>query len=331
VPLPGDSISHTKYDYLRNELKSIEGVQQISYSTNTPAEDNSDNWSTFRYNHAPKETDFYAIIKFSDQNYVPVYNLSILAGRNLEASDTVKEFLVNESVLKSLNIHNPDDILNKEISIWGDHFKGKVVGVLKDYHNRSFRAPDAPMLMTSSKFFYGLANIKLNTAYTKPALKKMEQLWNRTFPEFVFEYRFLDDKIASFYKQENQLSSFYKIFAVLAIFLSCLGLYGLASFMAAQRIKEVGIRKVLGATVANVVYLFSKEFILLIAIAFAIAAPIAWYFMHGWLQSYVYRISISWWIFAVGGMASIIIALGTVSIQAVKAALTSPVKNLRTE
>jgi len=141
----------------------------------------------------------------------------------------------------------------------------------------------------------------------------------------------LDDKIESFYKQENQLSNLYKIFAVIAIFLSCLGLYGLASFMAVQRIKEVGIRKVLGASVSGVVYLFSKEFIILITIAFIIASPVAWYFMNQWLQDYVYRINISWWIFIVGGISSIIIALMTVSFQAIKAALANPVKSLRSE
>jgi ABC-type antimicrobial peptide transport system permease subunit len=141
----------------------------------------------------------------------------------------------------------------------------------------------------------------------------------------------LDDKIANFYKQENQLSQLYKIFAAIAIFLSCLGLYGLASFMAVQRIKEVGIRKVLGATAGNIVYLFSKEFIILIAIAFAIATPIAWHYMHQWLQDYAYRINISWWLFAAGGLAAIIIALATISFQAIKAAIANPVKSLRTE
>ncbi|MEP6949770.1 MAG: FtsX-like permease family protein [Ginsengibacter sp.] len=135
----------------------------------------------------------------------------------------------------------------------------------------------------------------------------------------------------NFYKQENQLSHLSKIFAMIAIFLSCLGLYGLASFMAVQRIKEVGIRKVLGATASNIVYLFSKEFILLISIAFAIAAPTAWYFMHQWLQNYPFRIELSWWIFGIAGVASIVIALATVSIQAIKAAIANPVRSLRSE
>jgi ABC-type antimicrobial peptide transport system permease subunit len=184
--------------------------------------------------------------------------------------------------------------------------------------------------MATNQTMYREASIKLTTniASTMQSIKK---IWQQTFPDYVYEYKFLDDKIASFYKQETQLSQLYKIFAAIAIFLSCLGLYGLASFMAVQRIKEVGIRKVLGATSANIVYLFSKEFIILIAIAFAIATPIAWYYMHKWLQDYVYRINISWWIFLTGGIVAIIIALATISFQAIKAAVANPVKSLRTE
>ncbi|MBA2561488.1 MAG: FtsX-like permease family protein, partial [Chitinophagaceae bacterium] len=206
-----------------------------------------------------------------------------------------------------------------------------VVGVLKDFNDRSFRQDLAPLLITTNITMYNQAGIKLATTNIASTLQSVKTIWEQTFPNFVYEYKFLDDKIESFYKQENQLAQLYKIFAAIAIFLSCLGLYGLASFMAVQRIKEVGIRKVLGATAGNIVYLFSKEFIVLIAIAFAIATPIAWYFMNKWLQAYVYRIDISWWMFIVGGVGAILIALATVSFQAIKAALTNPVKSLRTE
>jgi ABC-type antimicrobial peptide transport system permease subunit len=162
-------------------------------------------------------------------------------------------------------------------------------------------------------------------------MQSIKKIWQQTFPGYVYEYRFLDDKIAGFYQQENQLSQLYKIFAAIAIFLSCLGLYGLASFMAAQRIKEVGIRKVLGATAGNIVYLFSKEFVILISIAFVIATPLAWYFMHQWLQNYAYRIEVSWLIFLAGGIAAIMIALATISFQAIKAAMANPVESLRSE
>ncbi|MDQ6761683.1 MAG: FtsX-like permease family protein, partial [Bacteroidota bacterium] len=195
----------------------------------------------------------------------------------------------------------------------------------------SLRDNLSPLLIATNSTMYRQASIKLSTGNMATTMQSIKKIWQQTLPNSVYEYTFLDDKIASFYKQESQLSQLYKIFAAIAIFLSCLGLYGLASFMAVQRIKEVGIRKVLGATAGNIVYLFSKEFILLIAIAFVIATPLAWYFMHQWLQDYVYRINISWWLFAAGGLAAIIIALVTVSFQAIKAALANPVKSLRTE
>jgi len=331
VPFRVDSAWFSKVDYLRQQLLSVNGVQAVSFNSNTPVEDANDIWSTFKFDHAIKEADFKAITKFADNEYVPTYKLALIAGRNLQPSKMTREFLVNESLMKSLGITNPNEILNKEISMWGDQIKCPVVGVLKDFNDRSFRQDLAPLLITTDNVMYNQAGIKLATTNISSTLQSVKKIWEQTFPNFVYEYRFLDKKIESFYKQENQLAQLYKIFAAIAIFLSCLGLYGLASFMAVQRIKEVGIRKVLGATAGNIVYLFSKEFIILIAIAFAIATPLAWYFMHQWLQGYVYRINISWWLFAAGGLGAIIIALATISFQAIKAAIANPVKSLRTE
>jgi ABC-type antimicrobial peptide transport system permease subunit len=331
VPFRVDSAWFSKVDYLKQQLLSVNGVQAVSFSSNTPVEDADDMWSTFKFDNATKEADFKAITKFADNEYVPAYKLQLVAGRNLQPSKFTQEFLVNESLVKSLGFKKPEDILNKEISIWGDKIKCPVVGVLKDFNDRSFRNDLAPLLITTNNTMYSQAAIKLATTNISSTLQSVKTIWQQTFPDFVYEYRFLDDKIESFYKQENQLAQLYKIFAAIAIFLSCLGLYGLASFMAAQRIKEVGIRKVLGATAGNIVYLFSKEFIILIAIAFAIATPIAWYYMHEWLQDYAYRINISWWLFAEGGLAAIIIALATISFQAIKAAIANPAESLRTE
>jgi putative ABC transport system permease protein len=213
----------------------------------------------------------------------------------------------------------------------GGLIKCPVVGVLKDFNDRSLRHNLSPLLIATNATMYRQASIKLSTTNITSTMQSVKKIWEQTFPNNVYEYRFLDDKIDSFYKQENQLSQLYKIFAAIAIFLSCLGLYGLASFMAVQRIKEVGIRKVLGATATNIVYLFSKEFIILISIAFVIATPIAWYFMHQWLQNYPFRIELSWWIFLIGGLLSVIIALLTVSFQAIKAAIANPVDSLRSE
>jgi putative ABC transport system permease protein len=331
VPFRVDSLRIARLDYLKNQLLSVNGVQAVSYSSNTPVENANDNWSPIKFNKAIKETDFKAITKFADKGYVPAYKLKLIAGRNLRPNKMTREFLVNESLMESLGIKNPDEILNKEISIWNGQIKCPVVGVLKDFNDRSFRNDLAPLVITTDVAMYNQAGIKLATKNISSTMQSVKQIFEQTFPDFVYEYKFLDEKIESFYQQENQLAALYKIFAAIAIFLSCLGLYGLASFMAAQRIKEVGIRKVLGATAGNIVYLFSKEFIILIAIAFAIATPIAWYYMHQWLQAYVYRINISWWLFAAGGLASIVIALATISFQALKAAIANPVKSLRSE
>ncbi|MDB4920055.1 ABC transporter permease, partial [Mucilaginibacter sp.] len=331
VPFRVDSLRIARLEYLKNQLLSVNGVQAVSYSSNTPVEDANDTWSAIRFNHAIKETDFKAITKFADEGYVPAYKLQLIAGRNLQPSKMTKEFLVNESLVESLGLKKPEDILNKEISIWSDNIKCPVVGVVKDFNDRSFRNNLAPLVITQDVAMYNQVGIKLATTNISSTMLAVKKIFDRTFPDFVYEYKFLDDKIASFYKQENQLSALYKIFAAIAIFLSCLGLYGLASFMAVQRIKEVGIRKVLGATAGSIVYLFSKEFIILIAIAFAIATPIAWYYMHQWLQAYAYRITISWWLIAAGGLAAIIIALATISFQAIKAAKANPVKSLRSE
>ncbi|MBI1783262.1 MAG: FtsX-like permease family protein, partial [Sphingobacteriales bacterium] len=233
--------------------------------------------------------------------------------------------------VKSLGLKRAEDIIGKEISMLNGLIKCPVVGVVKDFNDRSLHSGLAPLLMATNSTMYRQASIKLSNTNIASSMEGIKKIWEHTFPDYVYEYHFLDEKIAGFYKQENQLSQLYKIFAAIAIFLSCLGLYGLASFMAAQRIKEVGIRKVLGASPGNIVYLFSREFVILIVIAFVIAAPIAWYYMHQWLQDYAYRVTISLWLFAAGGLAAIFIALVTISFQAIRAALTNPVKSLRTE
>jgi len=326
-----DTVFFRREEHLRQQLLSVNGVQTVSFSSNTPVEDADDIWSTFKFDHAVKDADFKAITKFADDKYVPAYKLQLVAGRNLQPSGMTREFLVNESFMKSLGIKTPDEILNKEISMWGDRIKCPVVGVLKDFNDRSFRHYPAPLLITTNRTMYSQAAIKLETKNISATLHSVKTIWEQTLPDFVYEYNFLDDKIAGFYKQESQLARLYEVFAAIAIFLSCLGLYGLALFMAVQKTKEVGIRKVLSASAYKIVYLFSKEFIMLIAIAFAIALPISWYFMHNWLQNYAYRIIISWWLFAAGGFAAIVIALTTISFQAMKAASANPVKSLRSE
>ncbi|SKB41634.1 ABC transporter permease [Daejeonella lutea] len=329
VPFRPDSTGTRGTDYLRQQLMKVNGVQSLSFSSNTPAEDDNEMWSKVQLVNDSKESDFQVITKFADEGYVDTYKLQLVAGKNLQPSGHTSEFLVNESLVKSLGFKRPEDILNKELSIMGGLIKLPVVGVLKDFNDRSLRHGLAPLVITTNSTMYRQTAIKLSTTNINATLGAIQKVWEQSFPDYVYEYKFLDEKIESFYKQEDQLAQLYKIFASIAIFLSCLGLYGLASFMAVQRIQEVGIRKVLGASAGNIVLLFSKEFIVLIAVAFLIASPLTWYFMNNWLQDYVYRINISWWLFAAGGLAAMIVALATISFQAVKAAGANPVKSLK--
>jgi ABC-type antimicrobial peptide transport system permease subunit len=331
VLIPRDSVSMGKIDYLSNTLLAINGIQNVSFSSNTPTEYRTNNWSRFVYGNASKETDFYSIRKGIDHNYLETYGLSLVAGRNVKKSSEAIEVLVNEDLMKRLGVTDPNEILNKKASLAGGRIEGEIVGVVKDYHSSTFKDGMSSILMVNRKSWFGLAGIKLTTNNISNSISAIEEIWDDTFPNYAFEYQFLDDKIANFYAEEKKLSQMYKLFAIIAILLSCLGLYGLASFMVNQRTKEAGIRKVLGATVSNIVYLFSKEFIVLIAIAFLIAAPLAWHFMGQWLEEYTYHIDITWAVFVLGGLGALLIALSTVSYQAIKAAIANPVESLRTE
>ncbi|HEY0433378.1 MAG TPA: ABC transporter permease, partial [Chitinophagaceae bacterium] len=240
VPLPSDSASNSRLSYLKQQLQTIKGVSEVSFNSNTPIEDNDDNWTMPVFDHAEKQVDFWSIIKTADNNFTNVYTLPLRAGRNLQPSDTMREFLVNELFMHNLHITDPNEILGKDLSFGNK--KGPIVGILKDFNTRSFRDSLASLIVTTTRRDYNQASIKLLTKDVRPVMSSIEELWNNAYPDFVFEYKFLDDKIENFYKQEDQLSYLYKIFACIAILLSCLGLYGLASFMAVQRIKEVGIR-----------------------------------------------------------------------------------------
>jgi putative ABC transport system permease protein len=330
VPIPSDSASLTKLDYLKTRLSGLGSVQRVSFSFASPA-DNGNWFSPLRFGHSQKDSDFPVNLKWADHDYIPAYNLQLIAGRNIKRTDTVAEFVVNESLIRKFGYTDAQQALNKEIDLWDGFYRGPVVGVIKDFHSAALQDEITPVVIASNRDNYNMATIKLKPGKLQHSIIGIEQLWNQAFPDYVFEYQFLDQKIAGFYTQEQQLSQLYRLFAIIAIFLSCLGLYGLASFMAAQRIKEVGIRKVLGASVQHVVFLFSKEFILLICIAFVIAAPVAYYYMNNWLQDFAYRIDIEWWVFALAAAISLLIALLTVSSQAIRAAISNPVNNLRTE
>ncbi len=328
--LPGDSLSRTKIDRFYNDLKNINGVKAVSLSAFAPSGGGS--WATdlrTENNKSKTEPDMIVTMKPADTGFFRLYNLHIIAGRIYFPSDTIREFVVNETVVKNLGIRDPAQAIGKMINVSGKN--GPIVGVVKNFHVNSLRDPIGPVVMTTIKNSYGLANIQIDMHKAKTVIAALQNTWNKNYPDFVFEYGFVDQAIADYYKQENQLSVLFKIFSGLSIFISCLGLYGLISYMAVQRKKEIGIRKVLGAPVLDIVVLLSKEFTILIGIAFVIAAPIAWYFMHQWLQQYTFRISIGVWFFIITIAGAISIAWLTVGYTAIKAAMANPVDSLRSE
>jgi ABC-type antimicrobial peptide transport system permease subunit len=326
---PGDSLSRTKIDFLKEEIRKVGGIANVSFSTFAPSVNDGSYTDLRTTTNDSQNPDMIVSLKFADTAYFRLYNLALVAGRLYFPADTMREFVVNETVIKNLGIQNPQDAIGKLIKVAGKTCP--IVGVVKDFHVNSLRDPIGPVLLTTFKDAYGLANIKIDLSRASSIIPALKNIWDTNFPDYVFEYGFLDQSIAAYYKQENQLSQLYKIFSGIAIFISCLGLYGLISFMAVRRKKEISIRKVLGAPVSDIVVMLSKEFTLLIAIAFLIASPIAWYVMHKWLEQYTFRIPISALYFIATIACSLCIAWFTVGYTAIKAALANPVKSLRTE
>ncbi len=330
VPMANDSARLSKMEVLKTQLLQQAGIKNVSLSTFSPM-DNAGWDGDFKFDNATKKSDFNPDFKWADADYFKTYNIQFIAGRPYYPADSVNGFVVNELMVKKLGFKNPEDILGKRINIFDGTIVAPVVGVVKDFNGSSLKKGMKPVALGSWKLVYRVFNIKIEPQQAKQTLAAIEKLWNKTYPDFVYEYQFLDEKIASFYKQENQLSELFKIFASIAIFISCLGLHGFVSFMAEQRTKEVGIRKVLGASVSGIVYLFSKEFTLLIGISFLIATPLAYFFMHKWLQHFAYRIDIGVGIFLLTILISEMIAWLTVGYQAIKAAIANPVTSLRSE
>jgi putative ABC transport system permease protein len=330
VSFPEDSVSVSKAPTLKNRLLQISGIKNVSLSAFSPIDDSHWN-SDFNFDNSPAPTDFNADLKWADADYFKTYNLQFVAGMPFRESDSVKGFVVNESLVRKLGFNDPLRILGKKVNLWDGQIVAPIVGVVKDFHSSPLNKKINPVLIGSWKDVYDMANIKVSMADLSSTMQKIKKIWDSTYPKFIYKYTFLDDKINDFYKNEATLSVLYSIFAGIAIFISCLGLYGLVSFMTIQRTKEVGIRKVLGASAGNIVYLFSREFTLMIIIAFILASPIAYYIMQNWLDKFAYRINLGFGIFLATIVASLLVAWLSVGYRALKAANTNPVNSLRYE
>jgi putative ABC transport system permease protein len=328
INVNADSAVHTQSEVFKQKLLQTPGIKSVSFSSEAPSSDNASS-TNFSYDHKPEQS-FDLFRKYADQDYFATYGLQLAAGRIYSKSDTVKEVIVNETLVKRLNIKNPSDIIGKEIRMGTAPWK-TIVGVVKDFNATSLREEIRPMIIAQRKDRYAVFGIQFRSSDIAKTQAAVESIWNDHFPAHAFTGSYMDENIARFYRQEEQLSLLYKVFAGIAIFISCLGLYGLVSFMAVQRKKETGIRKVLGASVRDIVFLFSKELTLLIMAGFLIAIPVSYTLMNNWLQDFAFRIQINPAMFLMVILLSVIIAWITVGYISIKAAIANPVRSLRSE
>ena len=332
MPLEG-GLQKTFFAF-KDELLKQPGIKNISSAQSSPLEVGS---STQGVRWPGKDTT--KLILFSNNpityDYVKTMGIELLAGRDFDPSyslDTMN-YLVNEAAARKIGYKDP---VGKELTMWGD--KGTIIGLMKDFHHNSLHVPIEPLILRLYKGswvkeggYWGNVIIRTEKGQSKQALASMEKVFKKFSPGFPFKYYFTDDEIEKNYKAEYTVSKLSRYFAFLAIFISCLGLFGLVTFTAEQKTKEIGIRKVLGASVTGIVRMLSKDFLKLVLLAAVIAFPVAWWLMHKWLMDFEYRIEIGWWVFVVAGIVALLIALLTISFQSIKAAIANPVKSLRTE
>jgi len=330
MPLEGEL--QKTYPTFKEQLLKQPGIKYVSSAQSNPLEVGS---STSGVRWPGKDTT--KLILFSSNpityDYIKTMGIQLVEGRDFSTEyglDTMN-YLVNEAAAKKIGYKDP---VGKELTMWGD--KGMIVGLMKDYHHNSLHVPIEPLILRLHKMswggnYWGNVIVRTEKGKTKQAIASMEKLYKQFNPGFPFKYYFTDDEIANRYKAEYTVSKLSRYFAFLAIFISCLGLFGLVTFTAEQKTKEIGIRKVLGASVTGIVGMLSKDFLTLVVIAAVIAFPVAWLAMHRWLNDFAYRVNIGWWVFVMAGVIALLIALLTISFQSIKAAIANPVKSLRTE
>lgn len=326
IPIEGELTE--KYNLFKQRAVTLAGVTSVSRMRQTPTGHHhyKGDISWPGKNPDDKESIADVIVGY---DFVKTLKLQLKDGRDFSTSHGTDSanFLVNESMAARLGYHNP---IGKKLS-WGSE-EGMIIGVLKDFHFYSMHTSIDPMVIRlNEKQKYGTILVRVEAGKAKEALSALENLSNEVNPKTPFTYQFADEQYARLYNNEQLVSRLASWFACIAIFISCLGLFGLASFTAEQRTKEIGVRKVLGASVSNIVSLLAANFLKPVVIAIVIAIPVAQYWMHGWLQGFAYKIGMDWWMFALAGMIAIVIAMITVSFQAIKAAMANPVKSLRTE
>jgi len=331
IPIPenerfGNRDGTSKMKTLREELSVISGVEMASLSSRPPS---SGSVSSTDFQIEGREEHFGIQVKLVDGNYLNIYGIELVAGANLLDLDTAQGFIVNEKLAATIGSKNPQELIGKVVRMWGK--KLPVVGVVKNFHTMSLHEPIEATIMFNSIRNYATISLKVNPSNYQAVVKQVQKRWEAAYPEYIFSYKFLDEEIKEFYERESKMSTLLTVFTTMAIFIGCLGLFGLATFMANQKTKEIGVRKVLGASVKSIIVLFSSEYVKLIMFGFILAVPASWYVMNLWLNDFAYKIEIGPSIFLLGLGSTFLIAIITVGYRSLRAATVNPVDSLRSE
>jgi putative ABC transport system permease protein len=315
----------------KEELQQQPSIQKIAASTSIPGEAVGWNAGGIKLVGTDESVQKQYRIIGVDYDFINVYGLKLIAGRafSKDFGTDAKAVIFNRKGIEQLGFNKPEESLGKKIDFWGEQYT--IAGVTENFHQQSLREAYEPLILRLIPGVRGYLSVKTNTQQVSNTVDQVKAKWNKFFPGNTFEYFFLDDHFDEQYKADQRFGQVFGIFTGLAILVACLGLFGLASFTTLQRTKEIGIRKVLGASVASILKLLYQEFALLLIVAFAVAAPVAWFTASSWLQGYAFRVSLHWLYFAFPFFTIIAIALITVSFQSIRAAVANPVKCLRTE
>ncbi|MCG8410504.1 MAG: ABC transporter permease [Bacteroidales bacterium] len=320
-----------KVEVFKELLLSNPKIEKLSQGIGAPQ--SGDNF-TSNFNEIGRDaSDLYANLKTVDENYQDFYKLKLLAGKwylNSSYNDSIAEVVVNNTLVKSLGYKNPSDILDKYLKTYGAE-KSKVIGVVDDFHIYNMKKEISPVIFCPLNTYFSELSIKVSKGQLEKVLPAIETAWNKVFPDYIFSYSVLENKILERYSFEKRLSKIIKIATFIAIFIACMGLFGLVSFVMVQRTKEIGIRKALGASVSSLMILVSKQFLYLVIISCLFAWPLSYYIMKQWLLQYAYKIELNVWIFAVSGIILLLITFITIFYQSIKVALTNPVEVLKYE
>jgi putative ABC transport system permease protein len=328
----GDTTVQHQYKYIKTALLKMPGVKSVTASSNTPGDLQPGGWSMDFAKKTGDTVHTEMPIYLTDFDFLTQYHITIVAGRAFSPeypADATESMLINETALHKLGFNNAEEAIGVKVGTYPTD--GKIIGIFKDFHFEGLQKAIQPLAMRVLPNKFSVFSLELNTHNVQQTVAAIATLWKTVAPQRPLEYSFLDESFNRQYQAETKFGQLFALFTTLAIGIACFGLFGLALFSVKQRTKEIGIRKVVGASVAQIAALLSKDFITLVLIAICIGSPIAWYVMDKWIKGFAYRIHISWWIFILGGTIAVTIALFTIVYQALKAAIVNPVKSLRSE